>query len=482
MKIITKRKFLNRIERETDLYTDTEEIYFESPDFKIKDQELRNRVIEYAQDIGLSENFDIPDKKLNYISKEGQGYKLTLLSVAGRTKIKLEYTANFSDKINLPDEVKAEHQRKFLNSFPESKPRIVRLDLASEYVVKDKYWLDGIDKTFNCPFIKNNKVRYLRNSMQFPKVKSIGNNDQFTVGREKAMTHFTALTRSAMDKNYDKTASMTRMYYQKKITDFQFENFIDKWGMTDCGTRVKRVFKNEMVLRSESLKEASLLLTTARQQSKSQEEIDKIKVQIKAHWGSEHRLIKVDTIKNDNLYKAETCEVFSHIYQLDKKQSSKKEMIKKIAIKNKINEDSLRKIIQYPSKKRTIESCLKSLAREIKIENRGKEENIFDFINIYIPMRLRELVLELTQLEFRNYYDYYNQKALLAINSKEKEFYLSKAEEIKKRGFLYHDMSLQFYKGPDGEKVKDWSDDIEKSLMETQLTEKELKALDNLKA
>ena len=56
------------------------------------------------------------------------------------------------------------------------------------------------------------------------------------------------------------------------------------------------------------------------------------------------------------------------------------------------------------------------------------------------------------------------------------------AEEIKKRGFLYHDMSLQFYKGPDGEKVKGWSDDIEKSLMETQLTEKELKALDNLKA
>lgn len=42
--------------------------------------------------------------------------------------------------------------------------------------------------------------------------------------------------------------------------------------MTDCGTRVKRVFKNEMVLRSESLKEASLLLTIVRQQTKSQKE------------------------------------------------------------------------------------------------------------------------------------------------------------------------------------------------------------------
>lgn len=484
MSKITLRKFLNRIERETKLYTDTEEVYFQCPKWKIDNQELRNNIIEFALKIGLSENFDQgAGKKLNYISEQGQGYKLTLLKNPQGTLVKIEYTANFNDKVNLPDEVKAHHQRKFLEKFPEAKVKIARLDLAQEFVVKDKHWNDDLTKSFNCPFIKNNKVRYLRHSMQNPrKGRNIGYNDQFTSGRNRAVTHYTGETRTAMDKNYDKTASVMRMYKRGKITPEQYENFIEKWGLTECGTKPKRVIKNELLLRSEALKEASFLITTARQEGKTQEEQEELKKQIKAMWGNEHRLIYVDSIKEGDLYKAKTCEVFEHIYHLKEKKSTKKQIIRDLSERHKIDQEALTRVVQYPSKKRTLDSCLKSLAQELKIEARDQKGAIFNYIETYVTSKLKELVINEVQKDFKNYYEYYSQKSLLAIDPVEKEFYKIKADQIKERGFLYHDMEISYFKGKEGRKIRSWTDEIEQSLMETQLTEEELKKLEKLKS
>jgi hypothetical protein len=471
----TLRKFKSKIAYETEIFTDTEFIAFESEHFKIDDLDFRNQVIEYALFIGLQEKFDTPNS-LNYESKEGFGYKLHLgKNKAGTLQVKLQFDASFSEKVHYPNEKIGEYQREFLKRFPEATVRITRCHLAKDYLIKSKFWELGIDEIFPCPFRPNSNVDYQRITMRGGRNPDYGFNDR-TKGRNHKMTHFRGHTKSqsASDKYYDKTSSMNNLYLKGRITD-RYERFLERWGVDEQG-RPNRVMRHEVMFEIASLKDFSILLTTARQEGRDEQYQKDLKEALRASWLSEHRMIDLNSIpSNGKRTSAKTNEVFEYISELHKRVKKKK-MISELASRHQIDEKSLEKIITRPKPRKTLDTALLALAKQIKLEL-SRKEIISSYIEEYVPQRLNDLVINLIQEDYRRKYDFYSQKSLIAIDPIEKEFYRQRAETIKNQGYLFCKKETEYYKGYGGEKISSFNKTIEQSLMDTVLTEEEIKRL-----
>lgn len=459
------RDFFEKVECISPRDTDTEENVLDDECFDVRDPEQRAYFAKIAESWKLRP-VTITETKMIYMADKELGFGLYFYIAKGGvgSRIAIKYHGNFKYAFKKPNEKKGKLQRKLCKYYPDSSFRIYRLDTFKDVVIKDRYWLLGVDEIF--PSFISNKEKYPDSKENRParyvnetlneEIPNVGYNDNIEPKRRgRKMTHMTvgSFSRQAK-KTYDKTASETRLLKKGKITVERYRSQMLIYGAVTSGEhkgKMKRVIRDELVLKSDYAHFLSVMLTEARARGAKEKEQRRIINLAVAHWASQHRLIDCNTIpESGDLSEAKTHPVYYFMMDMGVKKRSQKEEFARLALGVGLDEEALDKAAPLPTPRKNIDKAIASLAKIIN-RNDLSGQDLLDIVNEYLPKKVLEEIASQRQEKYERFYYFYSQKALLATSESERLFYMAKAKEVKDEGYSVHHIK-SLYRGDEAQR------------------------------
>lgn len=447
-----KKEFFRKVEQISPRETDTEENVLDDENFDVRNPEQRAYFSKVAESLKLR-LVTCTETRITYMADKDIGYGLYFYIAKGGigSRIAIKYHGQFKRAFEKPNEKKGKLQRKLCRYYPDATFRVYRIDTFKDVVLRDEFWLLGVDEVFpsfvvdkeKYPNIKGNRpARYVNETLN-EEIHNVGYNDNMEpLRRGRKMTHMTvgSFSRQA-HKIYDKTASEMRLLNKGKISPERFRAQMLIYGAVENGEhtgKMKRVIRDELVLKSDYAHFLSMMLVEARARRAKEKEQRRIINLAVAHWASQHRLINCLTIpKSGDLSEAETHPVYFFMMDMGVKKSSQKDEIARLALGAGLSDDALDKAAPLPSPRKDIDKAVASLSKIIN-RNQLEGEELLDLVNIYLPKRILEELASLKREHYKRFYYFYSQKALMATDEKERAFYITKTKEVKDKGFSVH--------------------------------------------
>ena len=426
---------------------DTENLVYTGESLDIENKIHLEKFEDLCRKLGLRK--DRQSKYLiRYRSDEKLNYYATFYKVSKHNFYKISFYFNSAfHRASNSEKKKMKIMKLMLRKFKKLVPKIERIDIFQDIVTKqDVQLFDIFPNVFD-----SKKYQILSSGLR----KSVGYNDMSNIEKK---THLElSVYRRAKLKIYNKTNSLKNNLKLKKVSVEDYSYYGGKFGLNGNGV-MNTCYRAELSLTGDFCQVASVLLISKRLGKTDLFKYQDIYRKILGHFGNSHKIVYSDT--------GNIVPIFESLLFLKDKTSTLVKLKERLAIENKMPIDTLKRLIQRPSPKRTLESHARSVAKKILRSKHGLSDT--KSMYKYFCRTLKWHLANEKQEAYKDFYYFYLQKAYLS-EGLEREFYEGQAKRAKDEGYLEFHITDDFFEGLEGKPRKIPESDPDGDLLEALL-------------